>query len=433
MILFDLPREFVLGSLFVLGCCIGSFLNVCIHRFPSRPRLVDQLRALNSHRSGCPRCAAAIRWRDNIPLLGWLLLGGRCRSCRRPISIRYPLVEFLTGCLFAVVYWCEMPPEHLRQVTESGLYSPLGPQMIEGHWRLDVWLHIRYALHMLLICGLVVATFIDAEHRIIPDGCTIPVLVVAVLTSWLVGQVFIVPLWFQGLSEVRTVQPSAPEWLRPLLFYWDSREFVRQAPHVHGLLVSVAGVVAGGGAIWIVRIVGFWVLRQEAMGFGDVVLMAAVGSVIGWQPVLVVFFLAPLFAVLAAGLVWFLSRGREIPYGPWLSLATLVVLLGWSRIWPVAEPVFDLGPILMLMGVLMIVSLVVSLQLIQVIKRLLGISTTAETLVAEEWTSADHLSYYNSERPDPQTGLWRQRMWPGIRAGQGSRRLDAWRHPDDHR
>ena len=70
MIWFDLPRFFVLPFLFVLGCSIGSFLNVCIHRFPSKIRLWDQLRALNSHRSGCPRCSASIQWRDNIPLLG---------------------------------------------------------------------------------------------------------------------------------------------------------------------------------------------------------------------------------------------------------------------------------------------------------------------------------------------------------------------------
>jgi leader peptidase (prepilin peptidase)/N-methyltransferase len=105
----DMPRGFVLFFLFVLGSCIGSFLNVCIHRFPAKRRLRDQLWALNSHSSGCPRCATAIQWRDNIPLLGWLMLRGRCRSCRLPISMRYPLVELLTAVLFVVVYQCEMP------------------------------------------------------------------------------------------------------------------------------------------------------------------------------------------------------------------------------------------------------------------------------------------------------------------------------------
>ena len=103
----DLPAYFVLPFVFVLGCCLGSFLNVCIHRFPAHARLRDQLRSLNSHRSGCPKCLSSIQWRDNIPLLGWLLLRGRCRNCRRPISWRYPLVELLTGVLFVALYVIE--------------------------------------------------------------------------------------------------------------------------------------------------------------------------------------------------------------------------------------------------------------------------------------------------------------------------------------
>ena len=117
--MYDLPRSFVLSFLFVLGCCIGSFLNVCIHRFPSKASLWDQLKALNSHGSGCPRCAASIKWRDNIPLLGWLMLRGRCRNCHQSISKRYPLVELLTGILFVFVYQAEMPTNFWNAISTT--------------------------------------------------------------------------------------------------------------------------------------------------------------------------------------------------------------------------------------------------------------------------------------------------------------------------
>ncbi|MCA9062982.1 MAG: prepilin peptidase [Planctomycetaceae bacterium] len=429
MSFFDLPRGFVLTCMFVLGCCFGSFLNVCIHRFPSKLRLRDQLKALNSHRSGCPRCAASIRWFDNIPLLGWLMLRGRCRSCRKPISFRYPFVECLTGILFVVMYWFEMPPERFRSLAGTGLFVSGGPQEITGLWRPDVWLHVRYAVHMCMICGLIVATFIDLELRIIPDGCTIPPMVFAILAAAVIGQTHIVPLWFQDVSTVRTVRSVLPEVVQPFMFEWDAADFSRHHPHLHGILVSLAGLIVGGGSVWAVRILGFWVLRQEAMGFGDVVLLGMVGSVIGWQPVLIVFFVAPMFAVFAAMTSWLARRDREIPYGPWLSIATLCVLFGWRWFWRIGKPVFDLGPLLLIVALVMGFSLIASLMLVQLVKRMLGIPLypPAEGLEAG-WTSADHLSYYNSERPDHQIGQWPRSEWPGIRAGQGLAPGHTWRH-----
>lgn len=372
--------------------------------------------------------AAAIQWRDNIPLLGWLLLRGRCRSCARPISARYPLVELLTAVLFVVVYCLEIPAGRLVNVQQSCLYSPDGPQVITALWTPEVWMHVRYALHMLMICGLIVATFIDLELRIIPDGCTVPVMFVAVLTAVTCGQVHIVPLWFQDLSVVRTLRPSLPDGWQFLMFYWDAVPFSMQHPHWHGLLVSVAGLVAGGGVVWLVRLVGFWVLRQEAMGFGDVVLMAMVGSVLGWQPAVAAFFAAPLIAVFAAVLAWISKRDREIPYGPWLSLSTILLLLTWPWTWPLARRFFDMGPILCLMGVFMVATLAVSLQTVQVIKRLLGIPLAGEGDDQDVvWTSADHLAYYNAERPDEQTGQWNRPIWPGCRSGRGLSASHQWR------
>lgn len=428
MMLFDLPRLFVLPFLFILGCCIGSFLNVCIHRFPSKLRLWDQLKALNSHGSGCPRCAAAIKWRDNIPLFGWLLLKGKCRSCHRPISPRYPLVELLTGILFIAVYQTEMPANFWGQVTDFGIQSPDGPQTITGLWTTPAWLHARYALHIAMICCLIVATFIDFELRIIPDGCTVPMMLTALVVSTVVGQTYLVPVWFQDASVVTTLRSISPDWIKPLIVSWDCVPFAAKHPHMHGFFVSAAGLVIGGGTVWLVRIAGFWVLKQEAMGFGDVVLMAMVGSVIGWQPVTAVFFIAPILAIFAAIFAWVTKRDREIPYGPWLSLATLLLLFAWPMVWPLAERIFDMGPFVPLMALFMFVALVASLQLIQIVKRLLGIST-APAISTEDggWSSADHLMFYNAEHPDEQSGQLARPLWPGSRAGQGTSNYHQWR------
>ncbi len=420
----DMPRGFVLFFLFVLGSCIGSFLNVCIHRFPAKRRLRDQLWALNSHSSGCPRCATAIQWRDNIPLLGWLMLRGRCRSCRLPISMRYPLVELLTAVLFVVVYQCEMPVNFWGGVETAGLSSFDGPQTVRTLQSPVLWLHVRYGLHIAMVCCLIVATFIDLELWIIPDGSTVPLMLSAVLVHTIFGQCWIVPLWFQDASIAATLRSALPEGVSWLMFMWDASPFAAQQPHLHGFLVSTAGLVAGGGIVWLVRIIGAYVLRREAMGFGDVVLMAMIGSVIGWQPVIVVFFAAPVLAIGVAILSLVLRRRDEIPYGPWLSLAALLLLLFWNNVWPMAERLFDMGPFLLLMGLVMTVLLYATLHLMQLVRRLLGMSAESEVQALED----DGIPIiYPAERSDPTAGLWDRSMWPGVRSGQGLSQSYGWR------
>ncbi len=425
MILLDLPLPFVLTFLFIIGSCIGSFLNVCIYRFPIRRRLWDQLRALNSHGSGCPRCSSAIRWYDNIPIFGWLRLGGRCRFCRLPISPRYPLVELLTAVLFVVLYLVEIPQHAHGSPLAWGLYSDDGPQNLTNLHSLELWLHVRYLLHAALICALIVASMIDLELWIIPDGSTVPLMLTSIVLSGAFGQNWIVPLWFQDLSVIQTLQTLLPESVAPLLFYWDCLPFAQQWPHLHGLLVSLTGLVVGGGVVWLVRIIGAAVFKREAMGFGDVVLMAMVGSVIGWQASLIVFlFLAPLMASVVAFSSLLLGRGTEIPYGQWLSLATLVLLLGWRLIWPAAEQFFDQGPVLLLLGLIMFGLLVVVLQMIQLLKRLLGIQGPAQEGVFVD----DGIPIlYPAERSDPCAGLWQRSNWSGIRSGQGLQQQHMWK------
>ncbi len=421
----DLPREFVLFFLFVLGLCIGSFLNVCIHRFPAKRRLRDQLWALTSHSSGCPRCSSSIRWHDNVPLLGWLLLRGRCRSCRLSISVRYPLVELLTAVLFVVLYQCEMPLDFRGGVSTGGLQSSVGPQAAFPQSSVEVWLHVRYGLHVAMLCCLIVATFIDLELWIIPDGSTVPLMLFSLLVHTLSGQCWIVPLWFQDASVASTLRAVLPESVSWLMFSWDGLSFATAYPHVHGFLVSVAGFIAGGGIVWLVRVIGAFVLRREAMGFGDVVLMAMIGSVLGWQPVLVVFFAAPMLAIGVALLSLVLRRRDEIPYGPWLSLAALLLLVLWNSVWPMAERIFDMGPFLLLMGAAMTVMLYATLHLMQLVRRMLGVGIAAEVSVSED----DGIPMiYPGERSDPAAGLWDRSMWSGVRSGQGLSAVHRWRH-----
>lgn len=138
---------FILGFSFVLGACMGSFLNVCIYRIPSGESIV----APASH---CPKCGAAIRWYQNIPILSWLFLAGKCAACRTGIAVRYPLVEVLTGLLFVLVVYC------------------FGVS----------WATLVFWIFMAL---LVTITFIDLDHQIIPDVISLPGIVLGFAGSFL--------------------------------------------------------------------------------------------------------------------------------------------------------------------------------------------------------------------------------------------------------
>jgi leader peptidase (prepilin peptidase)/N-methyltransferase len=135
----------VVAALF--GACIGSFLNVVIYRLPLGQSIV-------SPPSRCPQCGYRLKWYDNLPIFGWLLLGGRCRNCKNPISIQYPLVELITALLFVLVVWA----------------TPLGPLMVS---------------RLLFVCILIALFGIDLEHQILPNSITLPGIVAGVLMSFI--------------------------------------------------------------------------------------------------------------------------------------------------------------------------------------------------------------------------------------------------------
>lgn len=238
----------VLAFAFVVGIVIGSFLNVCIARLPAGASVIHP----PSH---CPRCKKDIAPYDNIPLLSYLVLRGRCRNCGLGIAWRYPAVEALTGALFvAVVAW-------------------LG---------IDWWT----AIALLFVSALVVVTFIDLDHQIIPDEISLPGIVIGFLVS------------FAGIGP---------------------------AP-----LDSLLGILLGGGTLWLVA-AGYERLRGiEGMGGGDIKLLAMIGAFLGWRAVLVTVMVGSLTGALVGGArVAFGRAGSEvpIPFGPFLALGALVALL----------------------------------------------------------------------------------------------------------
>lgn len=415
--------------LFVLGAVAGSFLNVCIYRIPQHPDLVSQLRSLVHPPSTCPRCRTRIGWRDNIPIVSWCLLRGRCRHCRMWISLRYPLVELLNGMLFVVLYLAEIPTTWPFTVTGSCLFTEdLGPQVVPGLGALSpaAFLYLRYFYHLVLIEALMVASFIDLDRREIPDASTLPAMAVGLLGGLLSGRVHILPAWYQNSALVRTfTHLISPDWnvgLWPNVPAWFTTW-----PHLHGLLVSVAGLVVGGGVTWLVRIIGFRVLKREAMGFGDVILMALIGSFLGWQVALITFFVAPLCALAVVLVQLLFKRERYIPYGPYLSLATLLVIVDWQRILPAANRFLTLGPLLPIVFLIMMLCFVVTLYLMRGAKRLLGFQPEAEEEWVAEWTPADQHHYLAGEQADRCRGRWPRHDWPGVPAGRGSLHGERWR------
>lgn len=426
MTLGGIPQWIILPWLFAFGACIGSFLNVCIYRIPQHERLRDQLRGLTYPPSSCPFCRRRILAIDNIPVLGWLLLWGRCRFCRHTIPPRYALIEFFNGLLWVVIYMMIVPPGFSATVQQSCVWSPLSPlsDPALSYSQQVFWLHAQYFYYLVLVEALVVATFIDFDLYIIPDGSTVPAMIVGVLAALILGPLQLWPVWFQCPTNLSLLEQLLPEhWV------WDRDcgppAWLKAHPHLHGLMSSVTGIVVGGGIVWLVRIVGERVMHRETMGFGDVILMGMIGSFLGWQATVIVFFVAPFCSLLVIGATFFFKRTREIAYGPYLSIAALLVLLFWNVRFSKFQQYFCLGPVVILHGVVMIAMLALTLMLVQYIKRLLGFDDSDEP--PWEWSSGDQLAYYANKDATSVSSPLQPPTWPGTSAGQGRQFTDRWR------
>jgi len=242
---------------FVFGAVIGSFLNVCIYRMPLGRSIVFP----GSH---CPFCGRGVRWFDNVPILSYIVLRGKCRDCSRNIPIRYPVVELLSALGGVVLL------DHFGQ----------GPVFL---------------VYWLFVLSLITVAFIDLETQEIPDMISLP--------GILVGLVLV--------TALGAIQGSG---------------------HFNAFRSSLLGIAAGGGAMFLMGFLGELIFRKEALGGGDVKLMAMVGAFLGWEKVILVFFLAPFFGAAVGIFMRIKFKSEVIPYGPYLALASFIALLWGDNI-----------------------------------------------------------------------------------------------------
>jgi leader peptidase (prepilin peptidase)/N-methyltransferase len=262
---------------FCFGACMGSFLNVCIYRIPREESVISP----GSH---CPQCNHPIAWYDNIPLLGYIVLSGRCRHCQSRISPRYLFVEILIAVLFVLV-WLKLGPSH-QDVRLLGLSPVSDIRLVPIYW--------------LMVFGLALGTFVDIEHMIIPDRVSLGGIVMGLVLGMLV----------------------------PALHY--------QTTFFGGLGSAFLGALVGSGSLWGVALLGKVIFKKDAMGMGDVKLLGAIGAFLGWTAVLFTVMVSSFFGALV-GVTLVMMKKKEmqsrIPYGPYLALGALIWMLWGPSIW----------------------------------------------------------------------------------------------------
>ncbi len=283
MILFAAPTlEYLLGIpewigyifAFVIGACIGSFLNVVIYRVPHELSIVMP-------NSACPNCKVAIKPYDNIPILSWLILGGKCRNCSEPILFRYPVVEALTGLIFLIVFM------------QIGLtpYLPVA---------------------LAFVSAMIALIFIDAEHMILPNVITYPMFVVA-----LTVRVFFPIMFSDNYFSDTTTYPI------DLL--------AGNPPWILSLSGALFGALIGGGSLWLIGAIWKALRGVDAMGLGDVKLLLGIGALLGWKLTILTIFLGAFTGAIAGVILISTQKDKDmqtqIPFGIFLGLGSMVALL----------------------------------------------------------------------------------------------------------
>jgi leader peptidase (prepilin peptidase)/N-methyltransferase len=263
---------------FILGALVASFLNVVVWRVPRGESIVRP----PSH---CPKCGASIRWWQNIPVLSWLALRGKCAGCKAPISPRYLMVELLGGFLFLAAF--------LHFEAFFALHREWNCLVVI--FELLVW--------WIWISLMIVGSFIDFDHKLLPDFVTVGGMVLGCARGC-----------FWSLVSML----EAPECAFSLAGF---------AP----LLWSLSGLAFGFGLLWLVRYFGSKAFKREAMGLGDVFLMGAVGAIFGPPAVLGTLILSSVFGSIAGIALMLADRIRpgrfvEIPFGPYICLGCLVCM-----------------------------------------------------------------------------------------------------------
>ena len=252
-------------TVFLFGLIVGSFLNVCIYRIPREF-------SITMPSSRCPSCNTPIKPWDNIPIVSYLLLGGKCRSCKTRISFRYPFVEFLNGVFYVAVVW----------KFGTGWHT---------------------LIYFALSSSLIVITFIDLDFQIIPDRITIPGIPIGLASSLM----------------------SMSKWFPNTIFLIDP--FLRSSSL--GIKNSFIGMVTGFGLFYLVALSGSALFKKEALGGGDIKMMAMVGALTGWKGVLSTTFFGSLTGTIV-GIFLILLKGKKketkIPFGPFLAFGAVITI-----------------------------------------------------------------------------------------------------------
>ena len=263
---------------FIFGSVIGSFLNVCIYRLPRDESIVFP----PSH---CTSCGNPIRFYHNLPIVGYLILRGRCADCGSRISLRYPIIELISGIVL------------------TGVLYKFG-------------LSLDALFYALLIYSLIVITFIDLEHMIIPNAITIPGAIAgliynALITDWERSTDLLGRFSF-GLENFFGILNEVP------------------------FLDSVFGLVIGGGVLFLIAFLYVLVRKTEGMGMGDVKLLAMIGAFLGWQGVVFVMLVSSILGTATGLSIILYKKGNlkyALPFGPFLSLAAVIyVFTGGFRL-----------------------------------------------------------------------------------------------------
>ena len=274
-----IPPALILIISAVFGAIIGSFLNVVIHRVPREESIVFP-------NSRCPSCGATIAFYDNVPILSYALLRGKCRGCRSPISIRYPAVETLTALVFVAV------------TRHDGVTLTL-------------------PFDLIFATSIIALVFIDAEHYILPNVITYPGILFAVIAR------FAIP-FFTGRPVFDDV-PSLMQGSLGTMPVW-----------VVSLVGAFVGALIGGGSLWLMGWTWEKLRGIEAMGLGDVKMMFMVGAYLGWRLTILTIFIGVLSGSLIGIVIMMKQKDRNmqmlLPFGVFLGLGSVVALLYGSQI-----------------------------------------------------------------------------------------------------
>jgi leader peptidase (prepilin peptidase)/N-methyltransferase len=319
---------FWLTFVFAVGSCVGSFLNVVVARLPLEKSLIWPS-------SRCGTCLQAIKGTANLPVLGYLMLRGQCRSCGARFSSRYMWVELATGLAFTGLFYLDI----IRNRPELPFVRLDRHEMTVYGW--VPWpLWALFAQHATLLALLIAASLCDLDGKVIPLPLT--------MTGTVIGMAFSTLFPWPWPSE--TSLPDSPLWFLPEAigkiprgitnwpFWWPLPDWLPPGSVQLGFANSLVGAAVGNLMMRSVKFIFEQGLGKEALGLGDADLMMMAGAFLGWQAIVIAFFLGT-FAALFFAIPAVIRSGQNVlPFGPGLAVGILITMLNWHIVGPVVQP-----------------------------------------------------------------------------------------------